>query len=89
MALLLWAYPDKIIGSKLKLWSVLWRSALFSFAFSSALEFIQLFVHLGTWQLSDLIYNTLGGIIGGVIYWVIKKLNRRNKRTSDTDIKDQ
>ncbi|MGH1941946.1 VanZ family protein [Enterococcus faecium] len=34
------------------------------------MEFLQLFLHIGTFQLSDLFYNTLGGGIGGVIYYL-------------------
>lgn len=39
-----------------------------SFLFSLGIEFTQLFLKLGSFQLSDLVYNTLGGLIGGLIY---------------------
>ena len=29
-----------------------------------------------TWQLSDLAFNTLGGVIGGLIYWVSAKIRK-------------
>lgn len=32
--------------------------------------FTQLLFHLGTFQISDLTYNTLGGAVGGVIYYL-------------------
>lgn len=37
--------------------------------------------HLGTFQISDLTYNTLGGAIGGVIYYLgyCRKGKRKNK----------
>ena len=73
IALLLCAYPQKIIGKDCKLWEIIWKSTIFSFALSSLLEFLQLFLHIGTWQLSDILYNTLGGIIGGIIYWIFLK----------------
>ena len=38
------------------------------FAVSLAIEMIQLSLRTGTFQLSDLAYNTLGGFIGGLIY---------------------
>ncbi|RHO82085.1 VanZ family protein [Ruminococcus sp. AF42-9BH] len=48
-------------------------------AFSFIIEFLQLLFHLGTFQISDLCYNTLGGTIGGVIYFVSYKLkNEKN-----------
>ena len=38
--------------------------------FSFLIEFTQLLFHLGTLQISDLTYNTLGGAVGGVIYYL-------------------
>lgn len=68
--LLLWNYHDKIVGPEMKLGRVLWQSTKIVFIFSFTIEFLQLFLRLGTWQLSDLFYNTLGGFIGGLIYWI-------------------
>lgn len=47
-----------------------------TFCFSLSIEFLQLFLKLGTFQLSDLFYNTLGGFIGGIIYFTYKKFKR-------------
>lgn len=33
-------------------------------------------LRLGTFQLSDLCYNTLGGAIGGVLYWMGWKVKK-------------
>lgn len=68
--LLLWTYREKIIGERVKLGKVLWQSTKIVFLFSFSIEMLQLFLRLGTWQLSDLFYNTLGGFIGGLIYWI-------------------
>ena len=46
------------------------KSVLISFGLSVSIEFLQLFLKLGTFQLSDLFFNTLGGFIGGVIFWI-------------------
>ena len=46
---------------------VSWRSA---FIFSLIIEFSQLILCLGTFQISDIVYNTLGEIIGGLFYLV-------------------
>lgn len=48
----------------------------FWFLFSLTIEFLQLFLRLGTFQLSDLCYNTLGGAIGGVLYWMGWKVKK-------------
>ena len=45
------------------------------------IESCQLFFRLGTFQFSDLIYNTLGGILIGIIVNLHK--NRRFKRSAD------
>lgn len=60
-----------------KFLAVMGKSLLISFLFSLTIEMLQLFLHLGTWQLSDLAFNTLGGVIGGLIYWVSAKIRRK------------
>ncbi|MFR8725087.1 MAG: VanZ family protein [Mediterraneibacter faecis] len=40
---------------------------------SFTIEMLQLFLRLGTWQLSDIFYNTIGGGIGGLLYYVFHK----------------
>ena len=54
---------------------VIVASGLFSFV----IEFSQLLFHLGTFQISDLVYNTLGGTIGGLMYYVIYRFRHRNE----------
>jgi len=73
--LLLWAIGGnaELKGKflkNMKLTTVLWQSTKITFIFSVSIEFLQLFLRLGTWQLSDMFYNTLGGFIGGLIYWI-------------------
>lgn len=81
--LLLWTYRDKILNndrkdnSGISLPNVLWQSTKIVFLFSFTIEMLQLFLRLGTWQLSDLFYNTLGGFIGGLIYWIGYKVKHR------------
>ena len=59
-----------------KFFAVMWRAIVISFLTSLSIEMLQLFLRLGTWQLSDLAFNTLGGVIGGLIYWVSAKCRR-------------
>lgn len=77
--LLLWCFCEKIVGESVKLLTTLWKSVLVVFLFSLAIEFSQLFFRLGTFQLSDLFYNTLGGLIGGLLYWMGYKISHKNK----------
>lgn len=76
--LLFWAGWEKIL-SRITIGSVLWNSTKITFLFSFAIEMLQLFLRLGTWQLSDLFYNTLGGVIGGLIYYIGYKIKHRGK----------
>lgn len=81
--LLLWTYKERILGSKVKFCQTIGKSFLIVFSFSLSIEFLQLFFRLGTFQLSDLFYNTLGGVVGGVIYWLGYKTFERNKRKEE------
>lgn len=74
--LLLWAAKDRVLA-RMTIGSVLWNSTKITFLFSFAIEMLQLFLRLGTWQLSDLFYNTLGGAIGGLIYYAGYKVMHR------------
>lgn len=76
--LLLWVAKDRILN-RMTTGSVLWNSTKITFLFSFAIEMLQLFLRLGTWQLSDLFYNTMGGIIGGLIYYTGYKIKHRGK----------
>ena len=74
--LLLWAAKDRIL-SRVTIKAVLWKSLKITFLFSFGIEMLQLLLRLGTWQLSDLFYNTLGGAVGGLIYYVGYKIKHR------------
>ena len=55
---------------------IMGKSMAFSFLISLTIEMLQLFLRLGTWQLSDICFNLIGGIIGGLIYWLTAKIRR-------------
>ena len=76
--LLLYAARERVF-QKMTIGSVLWNSTKITFLFSFTIEMLQLFLRLGTWQLSDLFYNTLGGVIGGLIYYIGYKIKHRGK----------
>lgn len=56
---------------------VVWQSGKIAFIFSVVIEMLQLLLRLGTFQLSDIFYNTVGGVLGGVCYLGVKKIRKR------------
>lgn len=72
--LLLMVYSRQILGGRSGLLYILWKSMAVSFFISITIELLQLFFRLGTFQLSDLFYNTVGGLIGGFIFGIINKI---------------
>lgn len=58
--IILFTLPD--IFSSIK--EMLIKCTAFSFCFSLIIELLQLIFHKGTFQVSDIIYNTLGGLAG-------------------------
>lgn len=56
---------------------VVWKSAKLGLIFSVSIEMLQLLLRLGTFQVSDIVYNTLGGMLGGVVYLGAKKVHER------------
>ena len=72
-AVVMWTFEEKI-GNGWK--KILWQSGKIAFIFSISIEMLQLFLRLGTFQLSDLFYNTVGGMIGGLMYYGITKAKK-------------
>lgn len=73
-AIVMWMFGEKI-GNGWK--KILWYSGKMAFIFSISIEMLQLLLRLGTFQLSDIFYNTVGGLIGGVCYFGIMKARKR------------
>ena len=69
------AFRDRLLKC-MRLCGILWTSIKISFLFSAGIEVAQLLFRLGTFQLSDLFYNTLGGILGGLCYFIGCKLKK-------------
>ncbi|WP_334298503.1 MULTISPECIES: VanZ family protein [Blautia] len=55
---------------------MLWYSGKIAFIFSVSIEMLQLLFRLGTFQLSDIFYNTVGGVLGGLVYYVTMKARK-------------
>ena len=65
----LWLNP---LSNVLDGWGI-WKTALI---FSVSIETLQLLLRLGTFQMSDIFYNTVGGVIGGLMYYGIRKVRK-------------
>lgn len=72
--LLFWSFREKFLGKKVRFFQTVWQSVKITFLFSLGIEFSQLLFRLGTFQLSDLFYNTAGGLAGGLIYWAVYRI---------------
>lgn len=77
-ALLLWALRERLL-KRITLGRTLWQGIKYAFLTSVTIEFLQLFLRLGTFQLSDIFYNTLGGLLGSLLYYIGYKIKHREK----------
>ena len=73
-AVVAWTFGEKI-GITWK--RILWQSGKIAFIFSMSIVMLQLLLRLGTFQLLDIFYNTVGGVIGGLTYYVMMKVRKR------------
>ena len=73
-AVVAWMFQEKV-GHGWK--KILWQSGEIAFIFSISIEMLQLLLRLGTFQLSDIFYNTIGGLLGGLLYCVAMKARKR------------
>lgn len=72
--MVMWTFEEKVgHGWKKKLW----QSGKIALVFSISVEMLQLLLRLGTFQLSDIFYNTVGGMIGGLMYCAVMKARKR------------
>ena len=69
-SVVMWTFKEKT-GNGWK--KILWYSGKVAFIFSVSIEMLQLLFRLGTFQLSDVFYNTVGGVLGGLVYYVTMK----------------
>lgn len=72
-AVVAWTFQEKVGHSWKK---ILWQSGKIAFIFSVSIEMLQLLLRLGTFQLSDIFYNTVGGVLGGLMCHVVKKARK-------------
>ena len=73
-AVVVWTFEEKL-GNGWK--KILRQSGKIAFIFSVSIEMLQLLLRLGTFQLSDIFYNTVGGVLGGLMYYAVMKVRKR------------
>ena len=73
-AVVMWSF-EEMIGNRWK--KILWQSGKIAFIFSVSIEMLQLLLRLGTFQRSDIFYNTVGGVLGGLMYCAVVKARKR------------
>ena len=73
-AVVMWTFQEKMEKGWKK---ILWQSGKIAFIFSLIIEMLQLLLRLGTFQLSDIFYNTVGGALGGLMYYATMKARKR------------
>ena len=73
-SIVMWTFQEKMEKSWKK---ILCYSGKIAFIFSVSIEMLQLLLRLGTFQLSDIFYNTVGGMIGGLMYCAVMKARKR------------
>lgn len=72
-SIVMWTFGENIGNSWKK---ILWQSWKIAFIFSVSIEMLQLLFRLGTFQLSDIFYNT----VGGLMYYAAMKIRRTFSR---------
>lgn len=55
-----------------------WKTTGIVALFSLVIESGQLLFHLGTFQIADLCYNTLGGLIGSALYYIVRTAKKKD-----------
>ena len=75
----IYSYAKNVRGTKMRNRACILTSTLAAFATSLFIEATQLIFKIGTFQMSDLLYNTLGGLLGALIFVLLRKIRRRIK----------
>lgn len=86
--LVFWAKGELLL-KKRTLGEIIGKSALMAFCFSFGIEALQVVFFVGTWQVSDLVLNTLGGIIGGILYGLLSRRKKHNNQMQKEEEKDE
>ncbi len=74
------AFPK--LFSSYKLIKILAKAFIISLCTTLFIENCQLIFSIGTFQLADITYNTIGGIIGGLLFYLFVKYSKKKPHNS-------
>lgn len=57
-----------------------WTVLLYSFWLSLCIELFQLVSHFGVFDVDDILLNTLGGVLGFFVFWIVRLIYRRIRK---------
>ncbi|MBQ8086041.1 MAG: VanZ family protein [Lachnospiraceae bacterium] len=57
-----------------------YQAIIYTFVFSLIVEVIQLVSKVGAFDVDDIILNTIGGLLGFIVYYILLLINRRSER---------
>lgn len=73
-----------LYGKKFNHFKLFLNSTIISLVNSVLIETMQLIFHVGTFQISDLVYNTLGGFLGSLIFvFAVRIRNKKRRKPND------
>lgn len=75
--LMLLNYKEKFVGISKSKKHIILKATGSVFLFSLMIEMARLFFRLGTFQVSDLAYNSLGGFVGSIAYCLLENIKKK------------
>lgn len=60
-----------------------YQAVLYTLLFSLSVELLQLVAKVGVFDVDDLILNTIGGLFGFWVYYILLLVNRRRERNAE------
>lgn len=57
-----------------------WLAVLIGVLISAAIEVTQLLTHRGLFEFDDIIYNSVGAVVGFLLYLLLKRIGQREVR---------
>ena len=57
-----------------------WIVLLYSFWLSLCIELFQLVSHFGVFDVDDILLNTLGGVLGFLVFWAVRLVYRKVRK---------
>ncbi|MDE5863845.1 MAG: VanZ family protein [Lachnospiraceae bacterium] len=60
-----------------------YQAVLYTLLFSLSVELLQLVAKVGVFDVDDLILNTVGGLFGFWVYYILLLVNRRRERNAE------